>query len=227
MTNNSQAYEAFSDQFALELDRISDEDLPTYIDELTRDLFSEARQANIAILGYRPDEEITTDGVKGRPPREMRRGGYTRIEFDLDSDILIFTLEVLRKLSPRSGLNWKTPDQTYIESHALFIDGQQVPGPRAVKGEWTHARYVNLRPYARKIHFGLSQQAPRGVYQTMAYPLVRRRYGRMYDVSFEWFSMPSFIVGETERLGQRQKRNTKASDQRLMRHPSLVIRQKG
>ncbi len=224
---NSQAYEAFSDQFALELDRIRDEDLPEYIEEVTRQLFGEAREANMAILGYAPDEEIITDGVSGRPPRDMRRGGFTRIQFDLDTDVLVFTLEVLKRLSPRSGSNRKTKAQTYVENHALFVDGVRVADPRLAPKNWNHARYVNLRPYARKIHFGLSNQAPRGVYQTMAFPLVRRRYGKMYHVEFEWFTMPSFLVGDSERLGQRQKRDTKASDQRLMRHPSLVLRVKG
>lgn len=182
------------------------------IREAALDLFGEARAQNIRALGYRPDEIRSTDNVLNKPPEQMAIGGWSQVEFDLHSDVIAFSAELAKRLSPRSGSNRKAPQQTYAENHLVIVDGAVVPPPYRVD-KFERAVIINLLPYARKIERGLSKKRPNGIYEALLVPEVKKRYGGQFFITF------TYLGGYVEKFGKRSYLQTAVTgaDGRLKR----------
>lgn len=192
-----------------------------FIKETADEVFGEARAQNRAALGYAPDESLRTDGVAGKAPEDMALGGHSTLSFELGGDIIAFSIALAERLSPRSGSNLKSPDETFAKSHVALVDGGLLPAPYRV-GAFERATIYNLRPYSRKIEQGLSRQRPNGVYEALVLPQIRKRYGGLYFVTFTYagglvdpFGKKSYRTGP---LNNRRKKIT-ARD----RVPAIII----
>lgn len=188
--------------------------------ELVKDIRSSNRQA----LGYEAPEVIITDGVVGRSANQVRPGGYSHMRWKVEEQFFEEIALILEVISPKGNTPWKTKDQKYYASHVLVVDGVVLTQrPYVAPDEWFEAYFVNVQPYARKLEHGLSSQRPNGVYERVAMPMIKRRIGGIYDVSFSYRQIDTMPVGEIQRLGERNKRSAAA---RLRRHPVIMIRQK-
>ena len=199
--------------------------------ETADEVFGEARAQNRAALGYAPPEMLRTDGVVGKPPEDMAQGGHSTLSFEFGGDVIAFTIDLARRLSPRSGLNSKSVDQTFAGSHVALVDGVLLAPPYQT-GAFQKATVFNLQPYNRKIERGLSRQRPNGVYEALVFPEVKKRYGALYFVQFAYqgglvepFGKRSGIVSDIERRrgkgarNRRRKRRFHARD----RVPAIII----
>lgn len=220
----------FDREEALYLQELRGEARKAFIRDAAAEVFGEARAQNLRTLGYAADEIRSTDNVINKPAEQMAIGGWSQVEFDLNSDVIAFTVELARRLSPRSGSNRKAPQETYAENHLAIVDGTVVPPPYRV-GKFERAVVINLLPYARKIERGLSKKRPNGVYEALLFPEVVKRYGGQFDISFtylggfvEKFGKRSFlqtqIVGRDGRV-KRQRRVRKIVDRDRL--PAIVI----
>lgn len=156
--------------------------------------------------GFDATPVVITDGVPRRDYSQVRPFG--KIEFARRpqmAEAVLWALDTLRKRSPvRSG--------RYVQSHAVLLNGTEIAGDlraalAAVK-ETDRVQIVNPQPYAKKIEgrksqskgrganrvktsavAGLSQQAPRGVYERVVLPLLVRRYGRSMFFDFKYVKL--------------------------------------
>ncbi len=119
--------------------------------------------------------EQFVDGRKDAPLESVRFAGNIRFTFNRLGEVLDWIYTQLVRDSP---IGKSTPPHIhYFQDHQLFIDGERVSArlgevievPRA--GE---AVIVNARPYARRIEYGWSIQAPDGVYEIVAVAAQRR-----------------------------------------------------
>lgn len=228
MTARLQSYDR---DIELILEGLSTTERRALIKEAADETFGAARRQNEQALGYRPPEKLTTDNVRNKQPEDMKLGGYSSLEFEVGSDILVFAAELAKRISPRSGSNRKAKNRTYAENHLVIVDGEVIPPPYD-RPDFETAIIANLLPYTRKIERGLSKQRPNGVYEALLYPEVNRRYGGLYDVEFIYiggliakFGKKSYlqtaIAGNDGRL-KRRRRVRKIVDRD--RVPALIIR---
>jgi len=165
-------------------------------------VFDESRQHNAQILGYAPGETLTVDGTPGRPLSEIDK--LARLDFELQSDIIPWTVELLRRVSPRSGLNDRDPETTYSQSWAIISNGQLID-PRAPAYDGISRIYwINVVPYARKIAGGLARNRPNGWLESSVLPQIKRRYNNLFVVGFAYPSIPglSSLIAD---FGSRHK----------------------
>ncbi len=203
-----------------------------YLKETAAEIFGEARAHNAALLGYRAREELVTDQTPDKPPEDMAVGGFSTTTFDIAADVIAFTMELARRLSPRSGLNTKSQDETYAFGHIAIVDGAVLEAPYITRG-FNEAIIVNARPYARKIERGLSRQRPNGVYEALLLPTVRKRYGNLFNVRFLFRRVPGAAAGRVRVIrrrfnGARAARQpvgstSQASLARAESYPALLI----
>lgn len=218
-------------EVALFLQDLAGPERRAFIKETADEVFGEARAQNRAVLGYAPPETLRTDGTVGKAPEDMAVGGHSTLSFDLAGDVIAFTMELARRLSPRSGSNRKSRDETFAESHVAIVDGAVLPAPYRT-GAFQRAVIYNLQPYNRKIERGLSRQRPNGVYEALVLPEVKKRYGALYFVAFAYeaglvapFGKKSGIVSDIERRRGKGARNRRRRRQFHARDrvPALII----
>lgn len=127
--------------------------------------------AAIGVYGSRLLHRTFVDGRETDDLNSVRPDGEIEADFDLLEDTLSWISNELRKLSPvRSG--------RYQQGHALYADGREVflgtvnlsdealpLGTIPFASEYV---FINALSYAHKIETGLSEQAPRGVYEIVA-----------------------------------------------------------
>src|SRR5438309_2158508 len=95
------------------------------------------------------------------------------------SEVVAFTLETLRNLSPVGSTDDKHPG-LYRDSHLIFIDGHVAKDV----SRWRPGQQINIanpEPYSRKIESGMS--VPGHVYE-FAQPIIAGRYGNSVNCKF-------------------------------------------
>lgn len=166
-------------QTAALVTRLRNETIP----KLTADL---ARRELGRVQGAHPAAfEQFVDGIRGAPLDSVRPGGTIRFRFVRLGPLLEWIYEQLVRRSP---VGPERGEPHYRDVHWLLINGQRVnvlEGAEAIalKPD-AFVRYVNARPYARKIERGLSTQAPDGVYELVALEAQRRFQGAVIEFSY-------------------------------------------
>lgn len=180
-------FKAFDDQITFAIKGIHDFER-NFLEQAAAEFFAEAREQNMRILGYAPRETLTTDGVRGKSVRDMEE--YAVTDFDIGSDIIPWTAQLLKMMSPRSGANDKDPTTTYAESWRIIAGGRQI-NPLAPQWDGISTLFfVNTVPYARKIAAGLSAGRPNGWLESSVLPQVRKRYSNLFLVGFDYETVP-------------------------------------
>lgn len=141
---------------------------------------ADAEATNRAALGMTPPHHTFVDGREGAALASVRPNGVIVFEFDLVFDMLEWIGKQLVRNSP-------VLTGRYARSHRLFADGMEIQPGGTVPPAETYV-FVNLQPYARKIERGLSDQAPDGVYQSVA-ALAKRRFGNIAAIKFSYRSI--------------------------------------
>ncbi len=235
--------------------------MPVIVEQIGRSTDSKAigrwvqeatiRAAEAALLeevakGFDNEPVVITDGVPRRDYAHVRPFG--RIEFARRSrlaDVVLWTLDELRKISPvRTG--------RYVSSHQPFINGQPIQGNvrqalmNTKRGDVV--MIVNPQPYAAKIEGkdaytrweigggkgsrraqrkgsgwsaammrGLSSQAKGGVYRKVLFK-IKNRYGNLVAVDFRAQQLPGGVMVKG-RLGGRSRRR----GDRAQVYPTIIL----
>lgn len=203
--------------------------------KVAKQLFSEAKAQNQAVLGRVPSSTTTVDGRKGAKEETVKRRGKIEYEFDLvEQDVFDFIRDQLIKHSPVGAEADKRPGHPglYRRSHVLFAGFDMVaPGePIPVAEDYN---FVSVVPYARKIEGipanrpPLSNQAPQGVYQVVA-ELAQKKFRKVANIKF---FLTSVDIGDiaswaaTTRMETPSRRGASRTDW-LTRNPAIRIKLK-
>lgn len=193
--------------------------------DAAREAIADADRTNEQALGRVPPRETFVDGRKTDDISSVRPDGVVSVEYDLIEDVFAWIGEQLVKHSPIGDASDRRPGHPglYMASHVFFADGVEIePGaPVPVAGEYV---FTNIQPYARKIERGLSDQAPDGVYQSVA-QLAQRRFGNIAQIRFS-YRVPAF--GAINEWAQRTAmlspgRRGVQREEWLRRQPAVVI----
>lgn len=159
--------------------------------DAAREAIADADGVNRQALGRVPPRETFVDGRKTDLLDGVRPDGVIQVEYDLIEDVFAYIGEQLVKHSPVGDASDRRPGHPglYMASHVFFADGVEVePGkPAPVASEYV---FTNIQPYARKIERGLSDQAPDGVYESVA-KLAQSRFGNIAQIKFS-YRVPEF-----------------------------------
>jgi hypothetical protein len=133
------------------------------------------------------------DGAEGLPLDSVRPGGNIRFMFlDLGPALDAIWLELIT----RSPVGPERGQPHYRDVHWLIIDGAWVDVPDEAQSLPVPAQsvcqFVNARPYARRLEFGWSMQAPDGVYELVAY-WAEREFPQL-SVTFSYVSEGEIAV---------------------------------
>lgn len=187
-------------------------------------LFGEVRASNRAIAGPNLQETVTTDGVQGRAPEDMRVGGQSVLRMGRPSDFLPKVMEILEAASPRGRSNSKPEEDRYVRSHVVLVDGQEIGPPFLLPPAWRRIVVVSLSPYTRKIERGLSAQRPDGVYEAVVFPRVEKLLAETpFDVSFAWVADVTLPFGRRRRSRRAKTPNRKIYNPSRKRIPAVII----
>lgn len=169
--------------------------------EFAEEQVGEADRTNESVLGRIPRKTITVDGRRGGILASAAR--EVIVEYELVTDTLAWIGEQLVLRSP-----YKTGD--YARSHQLFADGVDVPHGSVIPPAEEYV-FMNAVPYARKIEFGLSSQAPDGVYQATAL-MASRKFGNVARIRFSYRTVVGGVI-----VGG------KAGNRPSTRQPAIVV----
>jgi hypothetical protein len=161
------------------------------IPRLTADL-ARRKVAELETRLGKPYKTIV-DGREGAPLESVKSGGNIQFQFlnmgpalDAIWERLVFGSPI----GPERGL------PHYFQVHWLIVDGAWVEIPEAAAAMPIRAQsvcqFVNARPYARKLEFGYSLQAPDGIYELVAF--WAQREFPMLNIEFGWVSEGEIAV---------------------------------
>jgi hypothetical protein len=152
-----------SAQTAALVTRLRDRTIPRLTANLARRKLAEIEP------GQGPPQQTFVDGREGAALDSVRTGGQIRFVWADLGPILDWIWE---ELVTRSPVGPERGAPHYRDVHWLVIDGERVEVPEAGEAARISGRsictFVNARPYSRKIEYGLSLQAPDGVYELVA-----------------------------------------------------------
>lgn len=170
---------AFSRDLQLMVDgALSPEARKGLIADAAREALQEAQDLNKAALGVVPAHEQVVDRVRGAAFETVDPDrGVIFIEFSLGIDVFEYIGRLLVEHSP-------VLTGEYQASHRLYADGVEVDAfdPARQAEEWV---FLSNLPYARKIERGQSDQAPDGVYQSVAV-MAAKRFGNVAAIKFTY-----------------------------------------
>jgi hypothetical protein len=166
--------------------RLRDQTIPRLTADLARRKVAEAEPR----LG-KPYRTLI-DGRQGAPLDSVRNGGNIRFQFlDMGPALDAIWERLVRgsPLGPERGL------PHYFQVHWLIVDGAWVDvidtEIKPVRAQ-SMCQFVNARPYARKLEFGYSLQAPDGIYELVA--LWAKREYPVLDIEFSFVSEGEIAV---------------------------------
>lgn len=137
--------------------------------------------------------QVFVDGRQGAPLDSVRSGGNIRFRF-LDMGPALDAIWV--RLIEGSPVGPERGQPHYYQVHWLIVDGAWVEVPEAAAAMPIRAQsvcqFVNARPYARRLEFGWSMQAPDGVYELVA--LWAEREFPMLNIEFSFVSEGEIAV---------------------------------
>jgi len=187
-------------------------------------VIEEAKAQNARVLGRVPPYTVSVDGRLGAPLTSVRPdGGVIFAEFELVFEALQWIQDMLRKYSPvKRG--------RYRDSHVLIADGDAVDTGKVppVASEYV---FVSVVPYARKIEYGQSSQAPDGVYQVVATMAASSsKFGNVAKIKFgyrtplfgdidKWASSPAGAAWARSKRGGRKELHAEW----LRRQPAIIV----
>jgi hypothetical protein len=166
-------------QTAALVTRLRDQTLPRLTANLAR-----RELARVQGSDRRPHHTFV-DGRENAPLDSVRPGGQIRFVFPQIGSTLDWIWE---QLVSRSPVGPERGQPHYRDVHWLFVDGERVDVPEGgesmqISGR-SLARFVNPRPYARRLEQGWSLQAPDGVYELVAMEAQRRFNGAVIEFSY-------------------------------------------
>lgn len=185
-----------------------------------QDALTDAQETNRQALGYVPEHETFIDGAKRQALTGITAKSSVLFEFKLLTDIIEWVDTQLILHSP-------VKSERYARSHVWFADDVEFDPQSTPPAEG----YVvlNAQPYARKIERGQSNQAPDGVYQSVA-TIAKRRFGNVAYVGFGYRSFPGGAVGKwaksatADALARRVRGgNPRTHEDWLTRQPAILI----
>ncbi len=209
-------------------DVVSEPARSRYLASFAREKLTEAQEINRAALGRVPPHETFVDGRAGGNLDAVRPDGQIIFEFELLDEVFAWVGEMLIRHSPVGQAGDPRPGHPgfYQASHAFFADNAQVdPGsPVPLAQEYF---FVNTAAYARKIERGLSNQAPDGVYQTVA-TMASSRFSNLAKVSFGYrtplFGQVHEWAHTTRLTGKGRPMSSRTRAEWLRRQPAVIIR---
>jgi hypothetical protein len=171
-------------QTAAAVSRLRNEIIPRTTADVARRELQRVRGTD-----QRPYTQIV-DGHPGAPLESVRPGGRIVFRFPDLSEVLDL---IYRELVERSPVGPERGQPHYYEVHWLFADGARIEVPEGgspvpVAGS-VECRFVNARPYARRLEHGWSVQAPDGVYELVAMEAAEK---------YPWTEIDFAYVGEAE-----------------------------
>lgn len=176
------------------------------------DIAAFAKKENQKILTTDPRPLTFTrwvDGVQNAQEEAVKAGGVIVYEYNRYDLVAEWVLNTLRQRSPvKSG--------TYVLSHTLFLNGQEVPDLKTWK-RGDEITITNLVPYARKIEIGTAHGKPiklsvsPHIYERTAQE-ARRVYRDIAKIEFTYRGVDG---------GSFVKASLKS--QKKMRYPVIVI----
>lgn len=183
---------------------------------------------NARIVGTRLPYDLWVDGAPDRPLTSVTPKGRIEAEWYAYDELFAYIGDLLVKHSPY-GSDDPRPGHPglYERSHLFLADDVIVPVGKRVPPAKEFV-FINAVPYARKIERGLSNQAPDGVYQTVA-TLARRRWSNLASIRFSYRSLLTGGVAAWAQTTKMSSRNRKGVQRRdwLTRQPAIVITPKG
>jgi len=184
---------------------------------IAREELARGQEQNRAALGRVPPHESFVDGRKTDHLESVRPDGVIVFEFELVEDVLNYIGEMLIKHSP-------VLTGRFRESFVMFADEKLINFGEPIPANVQEITFVNLQPYARKIEFGQSAQAPDGVMAVVA-TMAQRRFGNIARVRFG-YRTPLF--GPINTWANRTKRPSPGRQGRqraewLRRQPAVIV----
>jgi hypothetical protein len=184
-----------------------------------------ANTQNARIVGHPVPYDVRVDGNEGARLSSVKPHGRIEAEWTFFDDLFAWIGQQLVKHSPIGRVGDPRPGHPglYMESHLFMVDGREVrPGerPPPMASEYV---FINSQPYARKIERGLSDQAPDGVYETVAV-LANNRWGNLARIRFSYRSLLGSSVhawAKTTKMVSKAKGARR--EQWLTRQPAIVI----
>jgi hypothetical protein len=166
--------------------RLRDQTIP----RLTADL-ARRKAAEIEPREGKP-YRVIVDGRQGAPLDSVRSGGNIRFQF-LDMGPALDA--IWERLVRGSPIGPERGQPHYFQVHWLIVDGAWVDvidtEIKPVRAQ-SMCQFVNARPYARKLEFGYSLQAPDGIYELVA--LWAQREFPVLDIEFSFVSEGEIAV---------------------------------
>jgi len=174
------------DRFSREISAIVDEKLSPRAQQIAAaraatNILNAAQKRNAEALGAPLPYTQTVDGRRGAALDSVK----------IENGLIVFQFEVFRELLRWIGeqlvLNSPVLTGRYRDSHVLLADGVEIEVGGKIPLAETYT-FVNVVPYARRIERGLSDQAPDGVYESIA-EVARRRFGNFANIRFTYRSL--------------------------------------
>lgn len=190
-----------------------------------RESIDEADAQNERAVGHKIPYDVLVDGREA-PLSSVKPDGRIEAEWVLFDEMFAWIGEQLVKHSPIGKPDDKRPGHPglYMASHLFLVDGKEVkPGeqPPPVADEYV---FANAQPYARKIEHGLSDQAPTGVYETVA-TLAADRWSNLASIRFQYRSILNTSVHAwAKTTAMKSKAKGARRMDWLTRQPAIVIR---
>jgi hypothetical protein len=185
---------------------------------IAREELKRGQEQNRAALGRVPPHESFVDGRKTEHLESVRPdNGVIVFEFELIEDVLNYIGEMLIRHSP-------VLTGRFRESFAMFADEKVIEPGQPVPADVQEISFVNLQPYARKIEYGQSAQAPDGVMQVVA-QMAQRRFGNIARVRFAYRTPLFGAINEWAMRTRRPSpgRRGKQRAEWLRRQPAIVV----
>jgi len=184
---------------------------------IAREELKKGQEQNRAVLGRVPPHESFVDGTKSENLEAVRPDGVIVFEFELIEDVLRDIGEMLIRHSP-------VLTGRFRQSFVMFVDERVVEMGDPIPADAKEITFVNIQPYARKIEFGQSPQAPDGVMAVVA-TMAQRRFGNMARIRFG-YRTPLF--GPINEWASRTRRPSPGRRGRqraewLRRQPAIII----
>jgi len=212
----SAKFKAFDEQITLAIATVTEYERDL-LEVAADQIFDRAREQNRQVLGYAPGETLSVDGIVGKAVRDMEN--HAVLDFEFGSDIIQWTSQLLKMVSPRSGANDKDPTMTYAESWAVIVNGKRV-NPLATEYDGVSPiSWVNTVPYARKIAAGLSKSRPNGWLEALVLPQIKKRYSNLFYLQFSYETVPGL---EALILDHGTRHKGQVAINRIRRWPTIT-----
>lgn len=128
------------------------------------------------------------DGRRRALETSVKPGGIIAYSFDPTRLVVADSLRFLREISPVDRSH-RQDDRVFKDSFIILADGAAVDVDQIPYG--AEVAILNRQRYDGKLERGWSLQAPIGVYQRVAVPVMRARWRRLAEISFDWISGPA------------------------------------